>query len=179
MCFPFLAAQGHSVGDSLCAAEDVELARGILESGSSARAELELPVDLVIARDFAEDAEALELDGLDVPDGWMGLDIGPRTAAAVRRCDRFGGDGVLERPDGRVRARAVRGRDARGRRGGRGGAGDDGRRRRRLGRGACSGSGWPTGSRICRPGGGATLELIEGKALPGSGGIDMSDRTFR
>ncbi len=81
MCFPFLAAQGHSVGASLCAEEDVELARRTLSSGSSARAELRLPVDLVIGDRFAADAEARELDGLDVPDGWMGLDIGPRTAA--------------------------------------------------------------------------------------------------
>ncbi|MFZ0976504.1 MAG: phosphoglycerate kinase, partial [Solirubrobacteraceae bacterium] len=82
MCFPFLAAQGHSVGDSLCAEEDVELASRILDAGSAARAELRLPVDLVMGREFSEDTEALELDGLDVPDGWMGLDIGPKTASS-------------------------------------------------------------------------------------------------
>jgi phosphoglycerate kinase len=82
MCFPFLAAQGHSVGSSLCADEDVELARRTLSSGSSSRARLELPVDLVIADRFAEDASTRQIDGVDVPDGWMGLDIGPRTAAA-------------------------------------------------------------------------------------------------
>ena len=49
MCFPFFAAQGHSVGLSLCAAADVELARAILEGAGSARASLELPDDLVIA----------------------------------------------------------------------------------------------------------------------------------
>jgi phosphoglycerate kinase len=81
MCFPFLAAQGHSVGDSLCASDDVELARQTLSSGSASRARLELPVDLVIADRFDADAATRELDGLDVPDGWMGLDIGPRTAA--------------------------------------------------------------------------------------------------
>ena len=63
MCFPFLAAQGHSVGASLCADEDVELARRTLASGSAARAELRLPVDLVIGDRFAADAEARELDG--------------------------------------------------------------------------------------------------------------------
>ena len=81
MCFPFLAAQGHPVGDSLCASDDVELARRTLSSGSASRARLELPVDLVIADRFDADASTRELDGLDVPDGWMGLDIGPRTAA--------------------------------------------------------------------------------------------------
>jgi phosphoglycerate kinase len=78
MCFPFFAAQGHEVGNSLCAAEDVELARKTLES--SAGADLELPVDLVIAERLDADAQSETIDGVDVPEGWMGLDIGPRTA---------------------------------------------------------------------------------------------------
>lgn len=81
MCFPFLAAQGHDVGDSLCAAEDVEHALGVLaQSSQEGTAGLLLPVDLVIADRFAPDAEHRAIDGLDVPDGWMGLDVGPRTA---------------------------------------------------------------------------------------------------
>ena len=79
MCFPFLAARGHSVGDSLCAEEDVELAGRTLEAVAEARAELLLPVDLVLGDRFAEDAHVREIDGVDVPDGWMGLDIGQRT----------------------------------------------------------------------------------------------------
>ncbi len=75
MAFPFLAADGHAVGDSLCSDEDTELARGLLASN------VKLPVDLVVADRFAADAESQTIDGLDVPDGWMGLDIGPRTAA--------------------------------------------------------------------------------------------------
>ncbi|MGI8864604.1 MAG: phosphoglycerate kinase [Solirubrobacteraceae bacterium] len=82
MCFPFLAAQGHQVGNSLCADEDVELARRILADDSGDQAQLKLPEDLVIAERFAADAPAKPLDGVDVPDGWMGLDIGPRTAEA-------------------------------------------------------------------------------------------------
>ncbi|HWF26302.1 MAG TPA: phosphoglycerate kinase [Solirubrobacteraceae bacterium] len=82
MCFPFLAAQGHTVGSSLCQAEDVELARQVLDSGDDHRASLELPVDLVLADRFAVDAQTQVLDGVDVPDGWMGVDIGPRTSAA-------------------------------------------------------------------------------------------------
>jgi phosphoglycerate kinase len=81
MCFPFFAAQGHRVGASLCAAEDVELARDILAQGTVRVAELELPVDLVIADRLAADARVRILDGVDVPDTMMGLDIGPRTAA--------------------------------------------------------------------------------------------------
>jgi phosphoglycerate kinase len=82
MCFPFLAAQGHSVGASLCADGDVELARAALASWEGSRAELKLPVDLVISDRLAPDAVASDLDGVDVPQGQMGLDIGPRTAAA-------------------------------------------------------------------------------------------------
>jgi phosphoglycerate kinase len=82
MCFPFFAAQGHHVGSSLCAPEDVSLARGLLEGDAAGHASLELPCDLVIADRFAAEAEVRTLDGIDVPEGTMGLDIGPRTAAA-------------------------------------------------------------------------------------------------
>ena len=101
MCFPFLAAQGHEVGNSLCDLDDVEHARAALaQAALPGQARLELPTDLVIGDRLDESAEhrvlgppcggQARLDvpdppsggqaGLDVPDGWMGLDIGPRTA---------------------------------------------------------------------------------------------------
>jgi phosphoglycerate kinase len=79
MAFPFLSVQGHPIGDSLCADEDLEPARALLAEGDG---KLHLPVDLVLGDRFAADAERKPLDGVDVPDGWMGLDIGPRTAGA-------------------------------------------------------------------------------------------------
>jgi phosphoglycerate kinase len=79
MAFPFLAVQGHSIGDSLCADEDLEPARELLDRGSE---KLRLPVDLLLGERFDADTERRELDGVDVPEGWMGLDVGPRTAAA-------------------------------------------------------------------------------------------------
>ena len=83
MCFPFLRAQGHAVGASLCSDEDVEHARRALAVAERpGHARLALPVDLVIGDRLAADAEYRELDGIDVPDAWMGLDIGPRTSAA-------------------------------------------------------------------------------------------------
>jgi phosphoglycerate kinase len=85
MCFPFLRAQGHPVGDSLCADEDVTLARGLLAGraiSGEAEAALDLPVDLVLGDHFGADATPVPLDGVDVPDEMMGLDIGPRSAAA-------------------------------------------------------------------------------------------------
>lgn len=80
MCFPFFAAQGRAVGDSLCEAEGVEPAHRVLERAGAARAELALPGDLVLGRAFDAATETRALDAVDVPDGWMGLDVGPRTA---------------------------------------------------------------------------------------------------
>ncbi len=82
MCFPFFAAQGHEIGSSLCSEEDVGLARRLLDAADGARGELLLPSDLVIAERLAADTEARTLDGIDVPAGMMGLDIGPRTAGS-------------------------------------------------------------------------------------------------
>jgi phosphoglycerate kinase len=81
MCFPFLAAQGHEVGNSLCDSEDIEHARRLLaQAAHPGHARLELPSDLVVGERLEEGAEHRVLEGLDVPDGWMGLDIGPATA---------------------------------------------------------------------------------------------------
>jgi phosphoglycerate kinase len=77
MCFPFFAAQDHSVGSSLCEQEGIEPARRVLDEGSD---KLRLPTDLVLGREFSADTEVQALDGVDVPEGWMGLDIGPATA---------------------------------------------------------------------------------------------------
>ena len=85
MCFPFLSAQGHTVGASLCSPDDVELARRTLATASQCRARLELPVDLVVADRLAAEATPQTLDGVDVPEGLMGLDIGPRTAEAYAK----------------------------------------------------------------------------------------------
>ncbi len=81
MCFPFLCAQGHAVGDSLCDEEDTEHARRALAKATHpGRASVELPSDLVIGDRLAEDAEHRVLHGVEVPAGWMGLDIGPDSA---------------------------------------------------------------------------------------------------
>jgi phosphoglycerate kinase len=77
MCFPFFKAQGHSVGDSLCEEEGIEPARRALSRGGE---KLRLPGDLVAGRAFEADTETQALSGVDVPDGWMGLDVGRRTA---------------------------------------------------------------------------------------------------
>ena len=75
MCFPFFKAQGHDVGSSLCEEEGVEPANKLLGDDK-----LELPSDLVAGREFKADTEVRELSEVDVPEGWMGLDVGAGTA---------------------------------------------------------------------------------------------------
>jgi phosphoglycerate kinase len=162
MCFPFFAAQGHSVGASLCADEDIVLARRLLEAG----AELKLPLDLVIADRLAADATVSELDSVDVPDGMMGLDIGPRTAQAYAGSIARAGTVFWNGPMGafeiepfaagtRAVAQAVT--DAPGVTVV--GGGDSAAALARFG----------LADRVTHlsTGGGASLELIEGKVLPG------------
>jgi phosphoglycerate kinase len=82
MCFSFFRAQGKPTGESLVEEEGVELARKALEHAKESRCRLVLPEDLVIGDRFAADAERREVDGVEVPDGWMGLDVGERTRVA-------------------------------------------------------------------------------------------------
>jgi phosphoglycerate kinase len=161
MCFPFLAAQGHSVGDSLCAEEDVKLAKRILNG-----AELRLPVDLVVGDRFAADAQKRTIDGVDVPDGWMGLDIGPETARAYSEVIAQAGTVFWNGPMGafelepfaagtRAVAEAVAAAPGTTVVGG----GDSAAALRQFG--------LEDQVTHLSTGGGATLELIEGKQLPG------------
>jgi phosphoglycerate kinase len=74
MCFPFFKAQGHEIGSSLCEQEGIEPATKLLGNEK-----LELPTDLVAGKEFSADTEVQALDGIEVPEGWMGLDVGPKT----------------------------------------------------------------------------------------------------
>jgi len=82
MCFSFFRAQGIATGNSLVEEEGVKLAAEALERAADSDCELRLPVDLVLGEAFDADTEVSESAGVEVPDGWMGLDIGPRSAAA-------------------------------------------------------------------------------------------------
>ena len=79
MAYTFLAAQGHGVGTSLLEAEQIDTVKGFIAQAAERGVELLLPVDFVIADAFAADASTQVVDADAIPDGWMGLDIGPRT----------------------------------------------------------------------------------------------------
>jgi phosphoglycerate kinase len=93
MCFSFFRAQGRPTGDSLVEEEGVELAGRALEKAENARCQLLLPLDLVLGDRFDADADRRELDGTEVPEGWMGLDVGPRTSEAYAK--EVGGAGTV------------------------------------------------------------------------------------
>jgi phosphoglycerate kinase len=163
MAFPFLSVQGHSIGASLCAQEDLDPARELLERGSD---KLRLPVDLVLGEAFDADTERRELDGVDVPDGWMGLDIGQRTAAAYGEEIAAAGTifwngpmGAFELEPFAAGTRAVAEAVAAAKGTTVVGGGDSAAALRQFG----------LADEVTHlsTGGGASLELIEGKTLPG------------
>jgi phosphoglycerate kinase len=82
MAFSFFKAQGLETGDSLVEQEGVELARKALDKSQSSRCRVLLPLDILAGDKFADDAKRCELDGVEVPAGWMGLDVGPQTVAS-------------------------------------------------------------------------------------------------
>jgi phosphoglycerate kinase len=166
MCFSFFRAQGIGTGDSLVEEEGVELARKALEKADSSECRLRLPVDLVAGHSFSADAEHRELGGTEVPDGWMGLDIGPRTAAAYAEEVAEAGTvfwngpmGAFELAPFAAGTRAVG--EAVARAGGTTivGGGDSGA--------AMAEFGLADEVDHLSTGGGASLELLEGKPLPG------------
>jgi phosphoglycerate kinase len=171
MCFSFFRALGHATGDSLVEAEGVALARGALARAQGSSCRLELPEDLVVADRFAADAEPEVLDGIDVPDGRMGLDIGPQTAARYAREVREAATVFWNGPMGafelepfaegtRAVARAVADCPGTTVVGG----GDSAA--------ALSRFGLADSVTHVSTGGGAALELLEGKKLPGVEALD-------
>jgi phosphoglycerate kinase len=161
MCFPFFAAQGHDVGSSKCEDEGVEPAKRALESDK-----LELPTDLVAGREFSADTEVQELDGVDVPDGWMGLDIGRDSAEAYASVIAGAGTVFWNGPMGAFELEPFAA----------------GTRRVAEAMADCEGTtvvgGGDSAAALAEfgladrvdhlsTGGGASLELIEGKTLPG------------
>jgi phosphoglycerate kinase len=171
MCFSFFRAQGKQTGDSLVEEEGVALAREALVKAEDSSCRLVLPEDLVIADRFEAGAMRRDLDDVAVPGGWMGLDIGPVTSK--RYADEIAQAGTVfwNGPMGafemepfaagtRAVAEAVAGAAAVTVVGG----GDSAAALARFG----------LADRVTHlsTGGGASLELLEGKVLPGVEALD-------
>ena len=166
MCFTFLAAQGHGVGDSLFEPDQVDAVRGLMARAEREGKGILLPTDVVVANAFAEDAEHRTVPASGIDSGWRGLDIGPDTAAAfaeavlqARTVFWNGPMGVFEWPafeaGTRTVAEAVASTDAYTVVGG----GDSAA--------ALAQFGLAEKVDHLATGGGASLELLEGRTLPG------------
>ncbi len=79
MAYTFLAAQGFSVGNSLLETEMIDTVKDLVARATDNGVEIVVPVDVVIADEFAADANTQVVAASEIPDGWMGLDIGPKT----------------------------------------------------------------------------------------------------
>ncbi|MBF6237386.1 phosphoglycerate kinase [Nocardia otitidiscaviarum] len=172
MCFTFLAAQGLPVGSSLLQEEMVDTCKKLLETYADV---IHLPMDIVVANSFAADAESKVVPANEIPEGWMGLDIGPesvnRFAALLTEAKTVfwnGPMGVFEFEKFAAGTRGVA--EAIATATGKGaftvvGGGDSAAAVRTLG--------LPDdGFSHISTGGGASLEYLEGKELPGIAVLD-------
>jgi phosphoglycerate kinase len=167
MAYTFLAAQGHQVGGSLLETDQIPQVRGVLAEAASGGVEIVLPVDHVVADRYAADASPEVVSGVDIPPGKLALDIGPATSelftrklADAKTVFWNGPPGVFEFPAFAAGTRAlakaisaVPGLTVVG-------GGDSAAAVRRLG--------FPAGAFThISTGGGASLEYLEGRTLPG------------
>lgn len=167
MAYTFIVAKGGKVGMSKLEADKVDLAKELLEKAKAKGVELYLPVDTVIAQEFKADAESKVCETMAIPDGWEGLDIGPKTAelfAGVIKTAKTviwnGPMGVFENPTLAEGTKAV----AKALAEATGattiiGGGDSAAAVTQLG--------FADKMTHISTGGGASLELFEGKKLPG------------
>ncbi len=166
MCFTIFKSQGLEIGESLCEDGLLEEVAEVMRRAGEKRAEIRLPVDLVVAPEFKEDAESRTVGASGIPAGWMGLDIGPRTIeeykAAVAQAETIfwnGPLGVFEWDRFEAGTRAVAEAIA------------SSQALKVAGGGATIAAiekyGLEGAFTHISTGGGASMELLEGKTLPG------------
>ncbi|MFJ8100291.1 phosphoglycerate kinase [Lysinibacillus sp. NPDC096212] len=81
LSFTFIKAQGYDIGKSLLEEDKIDLAKSFIEKAKAKGVQLHMPIDAVVASEFSKDAETQIVDVDAIPADWMGLDIGPKTAA--------------------------------------------------------------------------------------------------
>ena len=99
MTFTFIKAQGGIIGDSICEDDKMELALEILKQAKAKNVKVHLPVDVLAANAFSNDAETQVVDVYEIPNGWQGLDAGPKSKenfhAVVQQCKTILWNGPL------------------------------------------------------------------------------------
>ena len=79
MAYTFFAAKGYSVGTSICEEDKIEMAKEMMTAAEAKGVKFLIPVDNRLGKEYAEDTETMTVDSDSIPDDWMGLDIGPKT----------------------------------------------------------------------------------------------------
>lgn len=79
MAYTFAKAMGGKIGSSICEDDKLELARELLDKAKTKGVKMLLPIENVVANDFSNDAQSQIVPSMEIPDGWEGLDIGPKT----------------------------------------------------------------------------------------------------
>jgi phosphoglycerate kinase len=98
MTYTFLKAQGHTTGGSRVEGDKLDLALQILEAAGD---KLKLPLDHLVSRGLDPSSETMIVEGSDIPDGWIGIDIGPKTIAAYGEAVRNAGTVIWNGPMGK------------------------------------------------------------------------------
>lgn len=166
MAYTFFAAQGYGIGDSLLDKDSIGLAKDLMAEAESRGVKLLLPVDTVVAKEFAADAEHKTVKVNEIPDGWQGLDIGEESrklfAEAIKAAKTViwnGPMGVFEFPAFAKGTAAVAEACAKCQGTTIIGGGDSASAVKKLG--------YADKMTHISTGGGASLEFLEGKVLPG------------
>jgi phosphoglycerate kinase len=79
MAYTFFAAKGYSVGTSICEEDKIEMAKEMMETAKAKGVNFLIPVDNRLGKEYDENTETMTVDSDKIPDDWMGLDIGPKT----------------------------------------------------------------------------------------------------
>lgn len=174
MCFTFLAALGHDIGDSLLESDQIDTVKQVLSDAADRGVEVVLPIDVVVADDFAPDANTRVVPADSIPSGWRGLDIGPASVdlfraklADARTIVWNGPMGVFEMPAFENGTRSIAESVADSEAFTVIGGGDSAAAIRQFGLPDDRFSHISTG-------GGASLEFLEGKVLPGIAVLEES-----
>lgn len=166
MAYTFFRALGHSIGTSICEEDKIDLAREMMEKAEAKGVRFLIPQDNRVGKEYKADTESMVVDSDDIPDGWMGLDIGPKTEALFTEAVKGAGTVVWNGPMGVSEwdnfasgtiavAKAVADSGAVSIIGG----GDSAAAVQKLG--------FADKMSHISTGGGASLEFLEGKELPG------------
>ena len=174
MAYTFFAALGHTVGTSLLEADKIDLAKEMMEKAKAKGVKFLIPIDNVVGKEYKEDTEYQIVDSDDIPDGWMGLDIGPKSTELFANAVKDAGTVIWNGPMGVSEwehfangtigvATAIAESNAISIIGG----GDSAAAIQKLG--------FADKMSHISTGGGASLEFLEGKELPGVAALNDKD----